>query len=146
MAEDVADDKYMWTMHKDAAFQEQFNSPEMKDLTANARDVAIQIQKSYNAGDKETRKAVHDFEKERLVGWDTSKSLSGDKLSKSTAWSLFYQAHQRYIGHELDEKKDIPEDRRKFLEGFHGLDMGGSKLFDFHSLIGSGKLKPKGID
>lgn len=153
---DFADQSYLENMDQaDGVFnKEDFRHPAMEELTRNAKDVVSQIMDKYNSGDADVRSAVSNFEMQKYgnffannpAGKELLKnSLSADKLSKDSAWELFYQAHQKYIGQSLtSEDTELPDDQRALLEARYGFDMGGSKLFDFESLMAKGKIAPKG--
>ena len=157
MAE-VADSAYIQSMDQESGVYgaEDFVHPAMKNMTANAKDVVSQIMTQYNNGDVDIRQAVNNFELDRNRSLFTNDaagqqllrdSISKDKLLKDTAWELFYQAHQKYIGTKLQNENNPPtKDEEEVLRSRYGFDMQGVKLFNFESLIRAGKLKPKGID
>lgn len=153
----VATEDYIQSMDQEEGVfgSERFRSPEMSTMTDNAKDVVLQIMKQYNSGDADTVQAVQNWEFQKYKEGFTDNEqghrmarqyMSGNKLSQESAWELFYQAHQKYIGTALgDESKEMPAATRAKLEESHGFDMEGRKVFPFESLVSKGKLSPKDV-
>jgi hypothetical protein len=137
---------------------ERFQDPRVAGMTANAKNVTSQINKLWSAGDSDVRAAVRSYEKESLknvymdneAGRQRMKADMSDgqgKLSESTTWDIFYDAHQRYIAQRLlDENKGpaFGSDEYNFLSRMYKFDMEGRPIFDFDRI--RSKLKIPGVD
>jgi hypothetical protein len=159
---DPATDQYINDIEKNSFSPEDFGHPGMKDMTSNAKDVARQVMRGYNSGDDDVRAVVRNYELEVLRQGRTKnyrgsamereemdKYTSKDKLLASTAWNIFYQAHQRYIGDVLTQEKSgksLPPGHLEALNDRYGFDMEGRPVINLRSLVDAGKLKPKGIN
>lgn len=165
MPDDPATDDYIDNMdQRPGMFEPQrFRQAPLAQYTDDAKDLIKQLRNQYNAGQPDVVQAVKDYEMQRyfkvyrdfyqfddpkardLAANDVSQYGSGDKMGQESAWNLFYQAHQRYIGSALAREDPMSDADQKTLEDQHGFDMGGAHLFNFEPLIQKGVIKPRNV-